>query len=848
MAIYRLETSTSNSKRGIPTSAKSHFDYISGEGKYDNKKNEIAYSNNYMPVGVLPSEFWEKAVENEPIIGNNAGRTYREFKLTLPHEFSIEENIELVNNFIEKELGGKHYYSVVIHDKPSSEAGVNNVHAHLMFSERTIDNKERSLEQFFKYYNWRYPERGGARKDPKWKSKKNLKKVRYSWEEILNEKLEEKGLQKVSCKSLKEQKKEAINIGDYDKAEYCDRPPINISGYLLKKDIDKMSLEELEQLNDYKFNKQLYKKAKEIYRNSLKSKEQRKVFNELDTRINFLNKEIHSNKYTFDNFSIIEANLNILEREIYKTKFLLENDNLEKEAIRQIASDSSIFMLEKDDNSKREESIRIIGEYNSLLFEKDNLIAQYELQKSKNIEVDSDTFYQKIAEIDDKLSSLPAPNTLEGFEDFKEKIREELEKKLENYKLNQLKFKNELDSIKADIGKLVFDDKLLAKEFKINFERTIECKYELRDIDRKLNRYNNNLDKEKLHNSALNIYSKGEFNKINNLIKALNDQIGILEPKVFYKTGATEEIREKNKKDLEVLNQKLSSAQEQMKVFEAKYGSKNAKIKIAHIEENMAKKYRTLIDKALMDKKLLTIELKLVHKRLVNAPLDTKEIRNIMDKYNLNRNIFDSKIEKNIAIINKLKGNLTEKKLINLTLNKLSDGRYYKVIKEYSKLSDKFEKIDKELVKIKFYEFEKRISLNKDKKVIKDKLEGLEKEYKEIKSMIKSKEFMIKFKELKNCFEKIINDKNSEIRDLKSSAFENKEKDYIASKVEKEISYVSNYFEKNEYSKEERMISYSTNNEDIPQGGGGGNLLEVDEDRWNKKKKGQNMFEKGFSL
>ena len=107
---------------------------------------------------------------------------------------------------------------------------------------------------------------------------------------------------------------------------------------------------------------------------------------------------------------------------------------------------------------------------------------------------------------------------------------------------------------------------------------------------------------------------------------------------------------------------------------------------------------------------------------------------------------------------------------------------------------------------------------------------------------------MIKFKELKNCFEKIINDKNSEIRDLKSSAFENKEKDYIASKVEKEISYVSNYFEKNEYSKEERMISYSTNNEDIPQGGGGGNLLEVDEDRWNKKKKGQNMFEKGFSL
>ena len=114
--------------------------------------------------------------------------------------------------------------------------------------------------------------------------------------------------------------------------------------------------------------------------------------------------------------------------------------------------------------------------------------------------------------------------------------------------------------------------------------------------------------------------------------------------------------------------------------------------------------------------------------------------------------------------------------------------------------------------------------------------------------MTNSKEFNETFKNLKNSFEKIVADKKSEIRDLKSSAFENKEKDYIASSVEKEISYVSSYFEKLEYTKEQHMISYSNNNEEIPQGGGGGNLLQVDEDRWKKKKKGQNMFEKGFSL
>lgn len=816
MAIYRLNTSN-----GRVGSASPHANYIMGEGEYKYKQNEIIYQAHHMPNDLTPHEFWKLADDNEPV----NGRTYREFKITLPHEFSKEENIELLNEFIKKELGNDYYYSVVIHDKESSEKGINNVHAHLMFSERKIDGIERKPEKFFRKFCHTNPAKGGAKKEPSWTKREKLLEIRKDWEDILNQRLEEKGIEKVSCKSLKEQKKEAIEAGDYDKAEYCDRQPVHVPGYILKKDVEKMELDELEQLNAYHINKEIYREAKEIYKNSLKSKEQKEVFSELDNRIDSLNKEIHSNKYTFDNFSIAEANFNMLSREIYKTEFLLQKDNLEREVIRQIAP-----------------------EYDSLLLQKENLINIYESEKSKNIDVDSDAFYKKLAEIDDKLSSLPAPNSLEVFETSKEKIREELEKKLENYKLNQLKFKKDLDDIKANIGSVVFNHQLLAKEFRSNFERTVECKYELRDLDRKLNRYNNNLNREKLHNSALNIYSKGEFNKINNLITALQNQIGILEPKVFYKTGATEEIREKNKKDLEILNQKLAKAQEQMKAFENKYGNKNAQIKIAHIEANMEKKYRDLITKALLDKQLLTIELELVHKRLVNAPLNNKEVRNIIDKYSLNHNIFASKIEKNTAIINKLNNNLKDKNLSNLTLNKLSGGIYYKIIKEYSNLSDKFKSIDKDLANIKFYEIEKRISLNKDKKIIKDKLEGLEKEYNQIKSMTNSKEFNETFKNLKNSFEKIVADKKSEIRDLKSSAFENKEKDYIASSVEKEISYVSSYFEKLEYTKEQHMISYSNNNEEIPQGGGGGNLLQVDEDRWKKKKKGQNMFEKGFSL
>ena len=108
------------------------------------------------------------ADDNEPA----SGRTYREFKLSLPHEFTKEENIALLNEFIEKELGNNYYYTVVIHDKESSENGINNVHAHLMFSERKIDGIEREPEEFFKKYCHTNPAKGGAKKEPYWTKKR----------------------------------------------------------------------------------------------------------------------------------------------------------------------------------------------------------------------------------------------------------------------------------------------------------------------------------------------------------------------------------------------------------------------------------------------------------------------------------------------------------------------------------------------------------------------------------------------------------------------------------------------------------------------------------------------------
>ena len=77
-----------------------------------------------------------------------------------------------------------------------------------------------------------------------------------------------------------------------------------------------------------------------------------------------------------------------------------------------------------------------------------------------------------------------------------------------------LRFRDELNRIKEGMGQDKFDASILKKEFKSNIERAIECKYEIKQLDRKLDSYNRNLDKDKLLQSAMNVYSKGEYNRI----------------------------------------------------------------------------------------------------------------------------------------------------------------------------------------------------------------------------------------------------------------------------------------------------------------------------------------------
>ncbi|WP_227514348.1 MobA/MobL family protein [Psychrobacter urativorans] len=208
--------------------ASPHAKYIAREGKYaklmkDKEdlnykgKEELEYrGHGNMPKWAEhnPNYFWQMADEHE----RKNGSTYREHVITLPRELYVNERHELIEDWIAQEIGGKHAYQYAIHNPPALD-GDEQPHAHIMFSERTIDGIERDPDQYFKRYNSKNPEKGGAKKanTPKMSAerKEELKAMRDRWEKICNAHLE-RGFhsERISMKSLKEQgiQREPLNL------------------------------------------------------------------------------------------------------------------------------------------------------------------------------------------------------------------------------------------------------------------------------------------------------------------------------------------------------------------------------------------------------------------------------------------------------------------------------------------------------------------------------------------------------------------------------------------------------------------------------------------------------------
>ena len=215
MAIARLSVGTGSKGKAGP-----HAQYIAREGKYakpsdDLEKLEFTGHGN-MPKWAEhePNYFWRMADEHE----RKNGSTYREHVIALPRELTADQRHELLLDWIAKEIGDKHAYQYAIHNPPSLDGG-EQPHAHIMFSERTRDSIERDPEQYFKRYNPKNPEKGGAKKANTGMKpadrRADLLAQRERWEQTCNKHLERAGSEaRISMKSLAAQgiEREPVNI------------------------------------------------------------------------------------------------------------------------------------------------------------------------------------------------------------------------------------------------------------------------------------------------------------------------------------------------------------------------------------------------------------------------------------------------------------------------------------------------------------------------------------------------------------------------------------------------------------------------------------------------------------
>jgi len=190
-------------KVGKKGKAAPHAAYIVREGQYAKRlergeKLEATEAGN-MPswAKAQPQQFWRAADVFERVNGT----TYREMEIALPRELEPAQRAELVRAFVRQEIGEHHAYEWAIHT-PNAADGGEQPHVHLMFSERQCDGIDRDPDQYFKRYNAKAPEKGGARKGYGPSAGKTLtaaeraaelKALRERWQVLCNEHLEMAG-------------------------------------------------------------------------------------------------------------------------------------------------------------------------------------------------------------------------------------------------------------------------------------------------------------------------------------------------------------------------------------------------------------------------------------------------------------------------------------------------------------------------------------------------------------------------------------------------------------------------------------------------------------------------------
>lgn len=159
----------------------------------------------------------------------DTNRTGRKWDFALPNELSREEMIDFTEKYLEKTFPNQPY-TFAIHEKESAIHGILNPHVHVMFADYIMDKRTSSLEreEFYKKHGVSRTgnEYGGARRTRRFDKYGNreLKKLRKDLADEINRVYAEKGIEeRVTEKSFKELRMEALKQGDFQKAEAYNR-------------------------------------------------------------------------------------------------------------------------------------------------------------------------------------------------------------------------------------------------------------------------------------------------------------------------------------------------------------------------------------------------------------------------------------------------------------------------------------------------------------------------------------------------------------------------------------------------------------------------------------------------
>lgn len=150
MANYHLEISIIS--RGKGRSVTRLANYITGQKLYDNyydktyyrRRNDVLYSDVLLPEQA-PSDFHDlqhlcNVIENAE--NRYDARTAREFKASLPNELSVQESIQIVQEYIDDNFLNHGLCAIVaIHEgRNNVDPEKNNPHVHMIVTTRTVDS------------------------------------------------------------------------------------------------------------------------------------------------------------------------------------------------------------------------------------------------------------------------------------------------------------------------------------------------------------------------------------------------------------------------------------------------------------------------------------------------------------------------------------------------------------------------------------------------------------------------------------------------------------------------------------------------------------------------------------